>query len=237
MVRPSLLLVVPAALLANAASADFYSHRYGGAAALNGELNDFCNEGRDFVARLNFDSRQATTAQCEQRSAGWKLYGGWQWSPYLAVEADFRQVAEGDLRFDFSTPRIPYLAVRDRVTTRMGNAFFIGHLPIGRGGLSLFGKVGGGFWLSQISEYQKGEAIIEVLMEDQSTQQIAVPLSGKFSDNASGFHWGYGAGISYSHSNSWTLRAEWELFPEIGSEDFRAEYDVETTSLGWSMHF
>lgn len=237
MVRPSLLLVVPAALLANTVSADFYSHRYGGGAVLNGDLDGFCTEGRDFVDRLSFESQQASLSGCEQRDTGWKLYGGWQWSPYLALEADLRQVAEGELRFDVSTPQTQHLAVHDRVTTRMGNAFIVGHLPLGRNGFSLFGKLGGGFWLSQITEYQKGEAIFLVRMEDESIQEITVPVSGKFSDNASGFHWGYGAGISYSHRNSWTVRAEWELFPEIGTEDFRAEYDAQTTSLGWSMHF
>ncbi|QIL90264.1 outer membrane beta-barrel protein [Microbulbifer harenosus] len=237
MVRPTLLLVVPAALLANAASADFYSHQYGGIALFTSELNGFCAQGRDFVGRLNFESQQASTSGCEQTNPGLKLYGGWQWSPYLAIEADFRQVAEGDLHFDVSNPQTPYLSVRDRVTTRMGNAFIVGHLPLGRDGFSMFGKLGGGFWLSQITEYQNGEAIFLVRMEDGSVEELSIPVSGKFSDNASGFHWGYGGGISYSHRNSWTIRAEWELFPEIGSQDFRAEYDVQTTSLGWSMHF
>lgn len=237
MVRPPLLLVVPAALLANIVHADFYSHRYGGAAVLNGQLDGFCAQGRGFVDGLNFDSQQASTNRCDQDGSGLKLYAGWQWSPYLAVEADFRQVAEGELRFNVSNPQTPYLAVRDRVTTRMGNAFIVGHFPVGGDGFSLFGKLGGGFWLSEITEYQSGEAIFLVRMEDDSIGEVTVPVSGRFSDNASGFHWGYGAGISYSHRNSWTLRAEWELFPDIGSEDFRADYDVETTSLGWSIHF
>ncbi|WOX06916.1 outer membrane beta-barrel protein [Microbulbifer pacificus] len=237
MVRPSLLLVVPAALLANSASADFYSHRYGGAAALNGTLSGFCTEGQGFVNQLNVEEQVASTSSCEEESSGWKLYGGWQWSPYFAVEADFRQATEGDLKFEVTNPQLPFLRVRDRVTTRMGNAFVVGHLPIGRNGFSLFGKLGGGFWLSQFTRYENGEVIFQVPMEDGSTEEIAIPVSGKFGDNASGFHWGYGAGVSYSHSNSWTLRAEWELFPDIGSEDFLGQYDTQTTSVGWSMHF
>lgn len=237
MVRPLLLLVVPAALLADYASADFYSHRYGGISLLDGQLNSFCTQTSAFVSALNSDEQQAAVTDCEEQGYGLKLYGGWQWSPYLAVEADFRQVTKGELRFDVSNPVFPYRDVRDRITTRMGNAFVVGHLPFGGSGLSVFGKLGGGFWLSQFTEYQDGEALFLVPMEDGSTQEVVAPISGKLRDNASGFHWGYGGGINYRYGNSWSIRAEWEMFPDIGTEDLRAEYEVQTTSLGWSLQF
>ncbi|MFV8783952.1 outer membrane beta-barrel protein [Microbulbifer sp. SA54] len=238
MARPIILLVVPAALLANTASADFYSHRYGGVSVLNSNFSGFCPASRAFVNSLVSPTLQASPGDCtESTSSGWKIYGGWQWTEHWAVEADLRQAGEGELYFTMMSPRLPQLNVRDRLTTRMGNAFVVGHLPIGRSGISLFGKVGAGFWLNQLTEYQEGEALFTVLMSDGSTQGVAVPVSGKLKDNASGFHWGYGAGVSYRHHNSWTLRAEWEVFPDIGSEELRARYELETTSLGLSMHF
>ncbi|WP_295803465.1 outer membrane beta-barrel protein [uncultured Microbulbifer sp.] len=237
MVRPHLLLVVPAVLLANTASADFYSHRYGGISLLDSELSGFCSQVQSFVSNLNSEEQQASARQCKEQGTGWKLYSGWQWTPFLAVEADLRQNPDSSIRFDVSNPALPHLGVHDRVSNRMGNLFFVGHLPVSGNGLSVFGKLGGGFWLSQITERQEGEVILQVRMEDDSLQEVVAPVSAKLSENDSGFHWGYGAGISYRHRNNWTLRAEWEVFPEVGSDKLRAEYDVQTTSLGWSFHF
>lgn len=237
MFRPHLLLVVPAALLAHSASADFYSHRYGGISLADSQSTAFCAHSQSFVNNLNSDVQQASPGRCNEQGASWKLYGGWQWTPHVAVEADVRQNADATLHFDVSSSSVPRLSVRDRVRSRMGNLFVLGLLPINDAGLSVFGKLGGGFWLSQITEYQEGEAVFLVQLEDQSIAEVIAPVSAKFTDNDSGFHWGYGAGISYRHHNSWTIRAEWEQFPDVGSDELRAQYDVETTSVGWSYHF
>lgn len=237
MARPQLLLVVPAALLAHTASADFYSHRYGGISLLDSQLDGFCSQTQTFVRNLNATDQQASMRRCDDQGTGWKLYGGWQWTPHLAIEADIRQNPDANFQFAITNPALPQLTVQDRVSNRMGNLFVVGLLPVTDNGFSVFGKLGGGFWLSQITEYQEGEAVFLVRMEDQSIQEVIAPVSAKFSDNDSGFQWGYGAGISYRHRNTWTIRAEWELFPEVGSDELRAQYDVETTSVGWSYHF
>lgn len=237
MARLTKLLVVSAALLATPASADFYSHRYLGFSALDSTLDGFCTQSADFVSRLNSDQQTASDSGCEDQGNGWKIYGGWRWKPNLAIELDLRQIPEAKHTFLVSNPQIPRMAVKNAVTTRMGNAFFIGHLPFGTSGVSVFGKVGGGFWLSRLEQTQRGEAIFITPGDDGSMEEVTVPVSGKWKENQSGFHWGYGAGVSYRHHNSWTLRAEWELYPEAGSSDFRTEQDVESASLGWSMHF
>lgn len=238
MIRLHILLVVPAAMLANNAIADFYSHRYGGISILDSQFSGFCTTNREFVNNLNSDTQQAAPGACtENKTRGWKVYGGWHWTPYLAFEADLRDSGESEHQFTVVNPSFPGLNVRDRITTRMGNAFVMGHIPVGRSGLSLFGKVGGGFWLNELTEYQDGEALFELLTSDGSSEVVSVPVSGKFRDNASGFHWGYGAGVSYRHRNSWTLRAEWEVFPEAGSDELRARHELESASIGLSMHF
>ena len=237
MVRPHLLLVVPAALLAHSASADFYSHRYGGISLADSQSTGFCYQNQSFVTNLSSESQQASLGRCNEQGASWKLYGGWQWTPHVAVEADVRQNADASFQFNVSNANVPWLSVRDRVSTRMGNLFVLGLLPISDAGFSVFGKLGGGVWISQITEHQEGEAVFLVQLEDQSIAEVVAPVSAKFSDNDSGFHWGYGAGISYRHRSSWTIRAEWEQFPDVGSDELRAQYDVETTSVGWSYQF
>ncbi|QKX17109.1 outer membrane beta-barrel protein [Microbulbifer sp. YPW1] len=238
MVRPLLLLVVPLSLLGSSlASADFYSHRYGGLSLQSTALDPVCSSSRGFVEGLNRDQQSAEFIGCSDSGTGVKLYAGWRWSPLMAVEADLRQTATATSSFCVSNPQFSYINVKDRITTRMGNAFFVGHFPVGGSGLSFFGKVGGGFWLSQLRSRQSGEAIAILQLEDGSLQPVGIPVDGTYSQNTSGFHWGYGAGISYRIKDRWSLRAEWELFPEVGSDELSGEYQVESASLGWSVHF
>ncbi|WP_226701812.1 outer membrane protein [Microbulbifer elongatus] len=238
MIRPLLLLVVPLSLLGSSfACADFYSHRYGGLSFQGTALDPLCNSSREFVESLNREQQSSQFEGCTDSGSGAKLYAGWRWSPNFAVEADFRQAATTTSQFTVSNPQLPYLHIKEKLTTRMGNAFVVGHLPVGRSGVSVFGKVGGGFWLSQLRSRQRGDALAIFQLEDGSLQPVVFPVDGTFSDSTSGFHWGYGAGVSYSFRNRWTLRAEWEFFPEIGSDELLGEYEVESASLGWSVHF
>ncbi|WP_299596947.1 outer membrane beta-barrel protein [uncultured Microbulbifer sp.] len=238
MVRLPLLLVVPLSLLGSGlASADFYSHRYGGVSLQSTAQEPLCNDARGFVDNLNRDRQSAEFSTCSDSGPGAKLYTGWRWSPNFAVEADLRQASTTTSQFTVSNPQLTHLNVKDKVTTRMGNAFFIGHLPVGRSGFSVFGKLGGGFWLSQLRSRQRGDAIAVFQLEDGSLQPVSFPVDSTFTESTSGFHWGYGAGVSYSFRDRWTLRAEWELFPEVGSDELLGEYEVESASLGWSVHF
>ena len=238
MVRPLLLLVVPLSLLGSSlASADFYSHRYGGLSLQGTALDPLCSSSRGLVESLNRESQSTEFNNCTDTGPGVKLYAGWRWSPNFAVEADLRQAATTTTQFTVRNSQLPYLSVKDKVTTRMGNAFFVGHLPVGRSGFSVFGKLGGGFWLSHLRSRQRGDALAVFELEDGTLQPVLFPVDGTFSESSSGFHWGYGAGVSYSFRDRWTLRAEWELFPEIGSNEILGEYDVESASLGWSVHF
>ncbi|WP_160151428.1 outer membrane beta-barrel protein [Microbulbifer sp. ALW1] len=238
MARLPLLLVVPLlTFAATAVKADFYSHRYGGLSIQNSEFSGLCSDASRFVSGLNRDEQSAVVDGCADNGAGLKLYGGWQWTPYMAVEADFRQTSTSELTFNVRSPELPQLNIKERIQTRMGNAYLVGHWPLNRSGLSVFGKLGGGFWLSQVDVRQRGQAIAMVRFIDGSVGPMAFPVDASFSENGSGFHWGYGAGVSYRFRDRWTVRAEWELFPEIGSNDLRGEYEVESASLGWTMHF
>lgn len=230
MARPLFLLAVPLLTLCAGARADFYSHRYAGVSISDDTLQGFCSGAEAFVQRIE------ASGNCASGGDSWKVYGGWRWSPLLAVELSYRQLAKAKLDFRLNGDRDEYIQVQDKIDTSLADAFIVGHWPLG-GGFSLFGKAGGGIWFSHLSERQSGQLYLSYQQEDGTDAEVLIPISGKATDNDNGFHWGYGAGISYRYHNSWTLRAEWENFNDVGSDNFRSSFDVQTASLGWSMHF
>ncbi|MGL6162239.1 outer membrane protein [Microbulbifer sp.] len=247
--RQLFLLVVPALALAAPAQADFYSHRYAGVSYSDTGLSGFCTGGGKTVQNLNSDEQTARLGNCSETGSGWKIYSGWRWTPYLAVEGSYQRLASGTVAVERTNVQLfpigffPEWRERNEISTSLGNVFMVGHWPLFEG-FSLFGKLGGGFWNSRIK--QRVDAVElraqplpeeEVVEGEDDFILIEVPASGTFEDSQNGFHWGYGAGISYRHQNSWTIRAEWEAFSDVGSDDFFSSFDVQSASLGWSMHF
>ncbi|WP_237055699.1 outer membrane protein [Microbulbifer sediminum] len=232
---PTPVVSLLAFLLALPASADFYSHRYVGASIGDAGTGEFCRQATDAVQRFSFNGQPAQLLNCDAGGGNWKLFTGWRWTPYLAVEASLQQLAGNDLDFEFRSERGEFLRFEDELETYLVNVHAVGHWPV-YGGLSLFAKAGAGAWNMQLSQRQSGELLF-FFLEDGVVMEELVPVSGSSGTSDNGFHYGYGAGISYRHHNSWTLRAEWESFSDIGSDDLRGEFDVETASLGWSMHF
>ncbi|SDJ97258.1 outer membrane beta-barrel protein [Microbulbifer yueqingensis] len=240
MARPLFLLAVlsvPILSLAPAlpAGADFYSHRYVGASVGDTQQDDFCLQAASQVRQFSFDGQAGNLLGCDGSGEGWKLYTGWRWSPYLAVEASLQRLATTELDFELRNQRGEFLRFEDKMETHLVNAFAVGHWPV-YGGLSLFAKAGAGAWNSELSERQSGEVLFRFLDGDTVAEEL-VPVSGRSAAVDNGFHWGYGAGISYRHEGEWTLRAEWEAFRDIGSDELRGKFDAEMASLGWSMHF
>lgn len=236
MPRQTFLLAVPLLALCASAQADFYSHRYAGVSLTEIDQQGFCSNAEGFVRGLSSDSWHASGQGCSEGGDGWKLYGGWRWTPHLAVEAGYQQLADSKLGFRLDADQNQYLQFRDKIRTRLANAYVVGHWPIAAG-FSVFGKVGGGLWWSELSERRSGAVLFEFEDEEGNREKRLVEINGRIGASDNGFHWGYGAGISYQHRNRWSIRAEWESFGDLGSEELRGDYDVEVASLGWSMHF
>ncbi|KUJ83570.1 porin family protein [Microbulbifer flavimaris] len=233
--RPTFLLAVPLMALPNLASADFYSHRYAGISFGNAEQQGFCTSVDAQISRFDTDTQDVPERSCEGAGNLIKLYGGWRWTPNLAVEASVRQLDDNRVGFTLTNDRGEFLQVEDEIKTRLATAYVVGHLPF-FGGASFFAKAGGGFWMGELSGRQRGEVLVAV-QEDGVIREVPVEVRGRGAEADNGFHWSYGAGISYRNHNNWTVRAEWETFQDIGSEDLRGSYDLETVSLGWSLHF
>ncbi|AMX03342.1 outer membrane beta-barrel protein [Microbulbifer thermotolerans] len=236
MKRPNVLLAVFFLVACAQTQADFYSHKYGGIGYGNTELQGFCNGAAVFVRNLNSSGQTASASACGEKGDSWKIYTGWRWTPYMAVEASYQQLAKADLDFRIDATNGEFLQFEDRIKTHLLNAFIVGHCPLFEG-LSLFGKLGGGLWSAELSERQSGQLLFAYPVAEDEVETRLEEVSGKAYDSDNGFHWGYGFGIDYRYRNKWTLRAEWESFTEVGSDSFRSDFDAQSATLGWSMHF
>lgn len=139
----------------------------------------------------------STTSTLDDTDIGWKLFGGYQWNPNLAVEAalvDLGQVTSrisgnfGDLdAFVADVARVhPYSA-------RGISASIVGELPVAQR-FRLFGKVGLFFWDADI---------------DARFEVGGQPISF---DSKQGVDPVFGAGVKYHINKKMALRVEWERY-------------------------
>ncbi|MBL3601376.1 MAG: outer membrane beta-barrel protein [gamma proteobacterium endosymbiont of Lamellibrachia anaximandri] len=139
----------------------------------------------------------STTSTLDDTDIGWKLFGGYQWNPNLAVEAalvDLGQVTSrisgnfGDLdAFVADVARVhPYSA-------RGISASIVGELPVAQR-FRLFGKVGLFFWDADI---------------DARFEVGGQPISF---DSKQGVDPVFGAGMKFHINKKTALRVEWERY-------------------------
>ncbi|RLJ16827.1 hypothetical protein DJ031_15245 [bacterium endosymbiont of Escarpia laminata] len=139
----------------------------------------------------------STTSTLDDTDIGWKLFGGYQWNPNLAVEAalvDLGQVTSrisgnfGDLdAFVADVARVhPYSA-------RGISASIVGELPVAQR-FRLFGKVGLFFWDADI---------------DARFEVGGQPISF---DSKQGVDPVFGAGVKFHINKKTALRVEWERY-------------------------
>jgi len=139
----------------------------------------------------------STTTTLDNTDIGWKLFGGYQWNPNLAVEAalvDLGQVTSrisgnfGDLdAFVADVARVhPYSA-------RGISASIIGELPVAQR-FRLFGKAGLFFWDADI---------------DARFEVGGQPISF---DSKQGVDPVFGAGVKFHINKKTAVRVEWERY-------------------------
>lgn len=131
----------------------------------------------------------AGATYCDDQDTGFKIFGGYKFNRYLAVEGGYVDFGK---MYAYSTgPGV--------TTDVLVNAYYfsgIAAIPL-MGRASLFGKVGGEFWEGEISG--------------------ATPTgSPKATDSGTGLM--YGAGASFQLSDNVALRGEWERY-DIDSND------------------
>lgn len=156
-----------------------------------GSLDEY---GTDDWAGINFDGwygglgvgqsnyRDFAATSANSRSEGWKVYGGYQFNKYLALEGGYvnindMQAVNGTVRTDIATEAWALGAVLSYPLTSK---------------LSVMGKVGAAY------------------MQGDTRTKDGAALTVRTSDD--GYEPNYGLGVSYALFDSLNLRAEWERF-------------------------
>ena len=172
----------------------FYLGGGAGGAKYNG-FNQLC---RDITGALP-GTPVNTSCDSAETVFGWKLFGGWRWNQYFALEGGFANLgeAEGDtVIFDQN--------VNGEISSTAVFAELVGSAPLGQR-VSLFGKLG-----------------ISNINAELSTNVFAVPLGGAASTSFSKDFTEavYGAGLEFGFSQKVIGRFEWERFDFDDGIDF-----------------
>ena len=134
---------------------------------------------------VGFAAGQADDKLLNETDRGLKVFGGWQFAPNLAAE--FAYVDLGSYG--------PPGATLDQYGV---SAQFVGLLPLGQSGASLFGKAGVFSW----SVEQYGSGYYYSTVAENSGTDLAV-----------------GAGLQIDFHRRMGLRAEWERFYDVAGGD------------------
>ena len=131
----------------------------------------------------------AGATSCDDQNTGFKIFGGYKFNRYLAVEGGYVDFGK---TYAYSTgPGV--------TTDVLVNAYYasgILAIPVA-GRASLFGKVGGEFWEGEVNG--------------------ATPTaSAKATDSGTGLM--YGAGASFELSDRLGMRGEWERYDVDGND-------------------
>ena len=155
----------------------------------------------------------------DETDTGWKLYGGYKFTRYLAVEGGYVNAGRFSLTTNVTNIRgIPFPPLRTSFDIKIKEIFDIaavGILPIGNQ-FSLFGKLGAYRANTELSF---------------SVSTVSEKESGRNND----FMWGFGAG--YDFSKNLGARIEWERFNKVGDKEKTGQGDVNLLSAGLVYRF
>ncbi len=188
---------------AQAADTGFYI----GGSAGQAELNDFSGADLDAeLATLGITSSSST----DDSDTGWKLFAGYKFMKYLAVEGAYTNLGEGTAHSIITAPVLGTVDTTLEVEAWTVSA--LGILPLGDK-FSLFGRLGVNFWNADVSAVATGGGTAAVAAgDDDGTDMV------------------YGAGASYSFTPNLSVRGEWERYD---LDD--GEVDLWSAGVSWSF--
>ena len=162
----------------------------------------------------------ATITNCKDTDTAWKIFGGYQFTPNLAVELgynDFGRIS-GDATLALGGSSFTGNAKIEATAFELTG---VGALPLGHQ-FSLYGKLG--------VYYAETKASANV---QQTTPPFASGSSSQ-SDNNSNLTFGLGA--RYDFTRNIAVRAEWQRFSKVGS-DQTGKGDIDVLAIGGLYRF
>tara|TARA_R110002167_G_scaffold366280_1_gene594256 strand:- start:3072 stop:3677 length:606 start_codon:yes stop_codon:yes gene_type:complete len=147
---------------------------------------------------------------CDDTDTGWKLFGGYRFTPNFGAEAFYADLGE----FSASGTILGDPATANDEANGFGVSA-IGTWPISDE-FGVFGKLGFFRW---------------DLESSATIGAVSVSVDDKGTDLT------FGVGASYSFNESFSIRVEWERFNDVGEEDTTGKSDVDFLSAGVVLSF
>ena len=161
-----------------------------------------------------------TLSNCKDTDTAWKIFGGYQFTPNLAVELGYNDF--GRISSDASvTMGGSTFTGNAKIEATAFEATGIGILPLGHQ-FSLYGKLG--------VYYAETKSSANIA---QTTPPFASGSSSA-SDNNTNLTFGFGA--RYDLTKNISLRAEWQRFSKVGS-DSTGKGDIDVLAIGGLYRF
>ena len=154
-----------------------------------------------------------SSSSMDDKDTGWKLFAGYQFNPYFAVEGGYVDLGEFSFSTTVTAAPAGYTTGSLSGNVKTKNGFLVDAVGIwpATDKVSVFGKLG---------------------MYSIKTELSASGPSGSLTESStdSDLHWGIGAG--YDFNKNVGARLEWERFNDVGNKDKTGEANVDLLSVG-----
>jgi len=186
---------------------------YVGGAVGRAEIQDFPSAGSidGELGAIGITS----SSQVDDRDTAWRLYGGYQFNPYAAVEVGYVDFGNGSFSSQVTAPSVGSISgdtKADGVSVAL-----VGQWPIGNA-FAVTGKIGAIIWHSESRVSASGVAIAEESRNDRGTDLM------------------FGIGGRYDFTPSVALRADWDRYRKVGA-GVSDKSDIDMLSVGVQFRF
>lgn len=162
----------------------------------------------------------ATSLSKDEDDIGWKLFGGYAFNRYVAVEAGYVDLGKASATRTMTAPAAG--SVTGKITNTGLFADVVGKLPVG-GDFSLFAKV--------------GAVYAETKTNFATAGAVRFAAGTNLSPKERETNWKFGLGAQYDLTKSIALRGEWERYNSLGKSNTTGEGDVDLFSLSVMFKF
>jgi OOP family OmpA-OmpF porin len=162
-------------------------------------------DGCDRIAQLAGSA--GVVPQCDDNATAFKMYAGYRFLPFLALEAGYTDFGKPNARVGPFTGEVRGWAVP---------VYAVGILPLANDSLWLMVKGGGAYW--NVKETAEGPGL-------------------SFARTENGVNFTYGAGVQYNFTNQFGIRAEYEVFNKLGDDNTIGTSDIRVWTVGATIRF
>jgi len=214
-----LVAIAAAPAIAKEPALGFY---VGAGAGVSSFRGDYASQVDQAYAGTGFTVDAATVT--DDRDTAWKVYAGWRFHPYGAIEAAWLDFGEARTHYAIGVPNIGAATRDGRYRLSGAEVSALGIVPLG----------------DRATVYAKAGALFSQLKYDESgLNQFGEPGSFSHTNRETKFLWGLGG--SFELVDSLAVRIEWQRAEDIGerfaltdSGNGRFEHvDMATIALQW----